>query len=1549
MVAFCAIFFLAFVGARAQTFVSNTEYNFRQQSTAVGSSYGGDDAPRLTMDCLAANGYGQWTLSSTAGTGDPTNFSVGWYLLSNGLYTPSTHYDAMDITDHPGCIPPGVVQNGGFDATEYYGESKATANLDGSISYCWPDFISEGGLFFVQTFTASDVDLSLSFLANPTPPMNVVTSTIHSWPVSTWVGSVSHTIVSEADWRDNFDCCSDGYYNYFVWASTDHPLFTGQEEVWVMAVPIGSSTPVAGFPMMVDDGVNHDGKYPTITCDPRNNQIGTPSPAFDVAYLQPSVNGINCGSWSGAAWTTVPTALLKTYWDPTVTGPPHTTLSWTVPNHVRVIRNSVFGGTSSLAIYAIVNSATVTHSMLAASLLFYPPSSLFGNGNFVAGALEQAPSPIPLTFNLPVHDEPIIAFADPYDNQSGWHSVDEFHCLYQYDQGAGTFPNEYPLCIVRGSDVPEDYPPQPDAPLNPDTRLVLNQAGGSLEDDPTGNWYVAAVNQMGIHVHWIALNGTPSVPTHFYARDMNRTFDEPIDENTLVTDQCYVTDGSITGTNHGGTVGATLFAPWMTIWTDPNYGPPSVDGTSGLYSPRVLTTLDPYVGTLNFTGTIGTENPTGTDVTLTIGDNPGWDYLGYSGATLSVMPYFYCNFGQGNAQGITVNGSNTFNYFGLIATHDGSGNQTGVTTPFTDGTADGLGAGTIDLEGSTGDHWIDYPSLNIAGGANFYTGPGGVLGSNFMSNEGTINVNYEPSLFPTTSGSPNSNATGFMTLQGQTTLNYSSVLGNIPTGPSQVIITAYPTDIGGPIFQASNTSFSNSPVSGASEILLKGYTNYGYVYHFLYDQFSAIKIHLQNPVTGHTSPEYGNLTVWNSSFNDQHGRTIFVENDLAPTGLAEEYYNLGLGISDNTFGTINPNLDPDDAADGTYGIYVEGIDGNFAGIYPGMEGDIWITGNQFTSNNWLTIYPNYASACNECPDPTPPANLTYCAAICFENTTGNLLDNVITDNAYTNGIWLRATVPSGATTSPQSNTLLCDNTISHLHPYPNTVDYYYNPLTGIRTENHIGRSRLNTITDCQTGYWADGHGHSFMAYNTIDDYYATNPIDNGYITLSAISITSAPILGNTLDLSDATSNGGQNTARATYIGGDDGGWTEGLVAIGNNAQLLIDGGNNNFFLCNYGFPNPGPSTHPTVDEAYILLGLSGALSIPGVDHNFWGIDASSNPIDPAWGATNWNNAQPSQPNAFGISFSPSPTHTRATEDVPTGIDCSVSAAVTDPKGVKPLSMPLDTSCQHSYNVSSLLQAAGQYAAAYDTSMAFVERCPTDPHASFAFGDMAGDVGNGGNGPYPGALTSFRQWLISALPWNTNSPDYFCSDVFAIMQTFSTTDTAWAAGNTVQNEGLSVLYWLQQNPLCFSSYGSQLYINSRGSQKRGWLDTQDTSTTPLDTTIYTMQQLGLDSVLKYAGLLGVSNNTPSIIINASAYPNPTGEGTVISFGIAREAYVAINLYDVLGHQVSTEGFGGVVEPGNLSVPISLVGLPSGTYFARILTAYGEVQSVKLVKE
>jgi hypothetical protein len=115
----------------------------------------------------------------------------------------------------------------------------------------------------------------------------------------------------------------------------------------------------------------------------------------------------------------------------------------------------------------------------------------------------------------------------------------------------------------------------------------------------------------------------------------------------------------------------------------------------------------------------------------------------------------------------------------------------------------------------------------------------------------------------------------------------------------------------------------------------------------------------------------------------------------------------------------------------------------------------------------------------------------------------------------------------------------------------------------------------------------------------------------------------------------------------------------------------------------------------------------------------------------------------------------------------------------------------------------------------------------------------------------------------------------------------------------------------------------------------------------------MADLGLDTLLaRHSLYASVVPQPESIILSATASPNPVSTGTIITFGLSQEAYVKINLFDILGHGVAgsgREGFEGLFQPGNHEVPLSLQGLPSGTYYARILTAFGSVATVKLVKE
>ncbi|HET6401475.1 MAG TPA: hypothetical protein VFH95_08760, partial [Candidatus Kapabacteria bacterium] len=605
MLALLAAVLICLSGARAQ---SNTEYSFRQQSNSdYDHSY--SPSPILTMDCLAANGYGQWTLSS-ANQYCPSMmqgpvYPAGWYLLENALRNPSTKYDPSDPVDFPGCIPPGVVDCSGYDGT--YGqdfdtcspatEPKATANLDGAITFIWPDVSRQ--TFDVWGFRKSDVDLSLSFLtfpANPVLPANIIAMPITSFPaISTTSGTATHNIVTAAPFQDEFDVCSDAAYLYITWCSNTHMSENiGPSEIWYEVLDINTMAPVLG-PASAGSGMR-----PTIACDPRNNRYGGTTIHFDLAFIAP-VNGsfVSEGTllggtpvwedYNAGVWTTYPMSIY-------VLNPlGGENMKWYIASHVRALVSSVLGGAWNPACYAIV--AGFDGDVLSPVLILYnlsdphitpgiaayvdgdrlPPYGIpLGNPN----PTDPIPAPTPPQIGWPVKDAPIVAMANPYDNQDvstdippNWREYDQFHCLYQLDlsQNPGQPANEInPLLIVRNADNGLTNPPPPDpnaGPTPPDTRLALNQVEitphppqPQLLPDPTT--YCAAVNQMGIHVHWRTPDGW-----HFYARDMNRTFDEDIDENTLVTDQCTVSDG----TAHGGTVGAAIKGyNHMTIWTDPN-------------------------------------------------------------------------------------------------------------------------------------------------------------------------------------------------------------------------------------------------------------------------------------------------------------------------------------------------------------------------------------------------------------------------------------------------------------------------------------------------------------------------------------------------------------------------------------------------------------------------------------------------------------------------------------------------------------------------------------------------------------------------------------------------------------------------------------------------------------------------------------------------------------------------------------------------------------------------------------------------------------------
>jgi len=1529
------------------------EYSFRVQEAingqgfappcGTGVSTNTDPTPILTMGCLAANGYGQWTLSTTHGVGNtispnPTSisgadeFPIGWYLLSNGLYQPSSGYVQGDPTRQQ-CIPPGVVQSGSFT---FPFEAKAVTNLDGMVAYVWPDQASRQS-FILSGLTASDIDLSLSFLSDPTPwtsisatgNMKVVTNAIHSLGTVT----IPNTVVQESDWRDNFDVCADAMYIYIVWASSDPGP---QESIWVAIVPIGSSTPLQMYKINVGPD---NFKFPTITCDPRNNR-GNPSPsnpAFDVSFLDETSNQIWYGSYSAQhGWS--PYGLLsQNYWDPNNAG---NTESWTIPMHARIIRNSINGGTSSLAIYAIVNGGRLTHNMQDGALIFYSPNS-FGTANFVAGNELSAPTPI-TSPDPPVYDAPIIAFADPYDNQSGWHSIDEFHCLFQYDLWA-TVPasQEYPLCIVRGSDVNTTNPSQPDAPANVDTRLVLNQSGGTLQNSTVGNWYVAAANQMGIHVHWFTYDISTQLPAHFYARDMNRTFDEPIDENTLVTDQCTVSDGTSTGTNHGGTTGATLLnAQIMAIWTDPNYGPPGNDGINyyGLYSPISVNSLSPYIGTLNMASGVNSDN-----LALNIGRPNSWSPEVVIPAVFSVMPYFSINFlpdvDNDCSQKLIVNANSIFDYYGRIAAPDPGGIIYQFASPF-------QGNAWIQLIGTENFGIPNYAYLNVHSGADFYES----TISKLESNGGSISMLYGPSIFPTTNVSQPSDATGHMTLHGGTYLNGGAVTGMIPHIPNdlsgnvlsqQVIMTVDPdfADLAhyrwGEEFTANGVSFSNSEQRGTSELLFGHGGNTGSTQPFLGCQLEncnldGIRVHVFDPADP-VLPSY--FLVIGCNFGRIRNKCILIENDQSPTQasygqitIENNYFNsFGVPalIDNNPNDPFNDNAYSDLGPSGVSeelpcGIYLRGLDGNGDASNNSYLVPI-ISGNQFTYNNGF--YPKVNTNANN--DWGSSLHFTN-GAITLENSTAMITGNTITDNGYPVGISIFSIASNGIL--PKTYSVICNNTISGL------------------VDNFPSANEMESKFD---GYGVMASGLAGAFGNLPGAIISMNTIENNDDGIELFATNQPRLNFNTIkwnreiavecqdgSLADMSSN-----AFNTIIGeAEETNETEQVAPISlvGSGTIELDDGFNSIIV--------DPANADLTNNFYnFVISSYAGTNLGNLENNFWG-----DGVAPATNnGTDWGNNRSESHLSWNVGSGPCSQNQTIPSSNPT---CPASAGHASVITIKH-NFSFQPDIPDSINCDTLwekLHLAQTVQAGYDSGKFFVEHCFTDmQHLPFVFQDLATAVQTlfyTDTNKY----VEYRQWLETVLYLN-HDPQYFCLVAFQIRNTFgSASDTSEILSWKDANRGLAVEMWLYHHGLCDTASERGDSIGIRSSQKQEWLN--DT-TVPFDSTDPSLSDLGLDSLFNKE-LLYASVTEPKlheIISNATANPNPTNEGTVISFGVSKEAYVKIELFDLLGHEVSGVNFESLFEPGNKSVPISLAGLASGTYYARILTAYGEVQTVKLVKQ
>ncbi len=1521
MLALLAAFLMSYSGARAQP---NAEYDFKAYpyygvndystlpsglpGVGDGVSFDGtnvDDMPILTMDCLAANGYGQWTMTTHAGAIDGSKYGAGWYLLENALSVPANNASM--------CIPPGVVANGswssGFSSAVWINshptlikplyQAKVTANLDGYVSYVFPS--ADRKHFHIEWFGPSDIDISLSNIPNngsafPSGTQIVKNGQVtHSYDVTTSDGTNYHDIINnETYYQDLFSVCSDAHYLYITWCSQ---MPTGSAStIYEMQIDLANQTQSTPIPIGF-------GSRPTIACDVRFNR-GTGSTVwYEIGYVMPGGSGIGWYYYHGSPSLSGMYPVNNDY----VYEEDGAETPFTGVEHVCALVSSVAGGSQHSALYALV------YEDLGTDLVMYNLSitdyvvdgGLLSSNNAWDAAVANGPWEMGS-----VVDAPIVAFANPYDNRGTWQQYDQFHCIYQLDLIDGT-----PLWSVRNADIAEEYPTCPD-PLNPDTRTCVSTYDPDTYEgrlpNPTPGEYVAAVNQMGIHVHWRALDPS-GIMTHYYMRDWRRTFDEPIDENTLVTDICRVTDGSSAGTGgeKGGTFGATVTGNYrMTVWSDPNYATTPGTVTNGIYQANnTISTGGLYIG-------IGDGTTATNGLRLSVGDGTSGNSATFTMCPNSVFVVDNVSTGQG----LTINGNSLFDYYGLSNIKDNTLAITGANALFSKADIAGAfgllapphplppltplpstplspdGGGDIFLSGTSSLN----ANMNVHGGADFLLNEL----STFESTYGNIDIKYEPNIFPiNSSGAANGDASGVMEFECPATFTHSTVTGNFPSASASNVMVhvmkCRNAGMGGPVGQitSSYTNYSNSSSDGLAVVRFDNSNTGGTIEYgnssFTNDNFDYIQIVAIDP--------QNNFDIETSNFNGATQSLHYVDIEL------QNYTTYGYIYINGSY------FYPRATAEGTSSsdLYVEGFNtltpvSNDNSDVLAVLDHIDIDGNYFYENdvtNYGTIYG---------------ANL-------------DLSNGVIQNNSQWAPFSYGIAVSGNPFGLKNNLSLLCSNTLGSAA--------LEGPQTGIQTSYHQGYIMLNQISYCyyyglynlQGSIGSDNAVPHLLGNVIYNSYFGPGvAVQSGVVDMSGLHHGSGGNLnidgpGDLAGYNQVYNNCSENSFGQINLGNSG----SNVWVTQNGSSTWTAAGLNNIYQ--------GTSPEPelivgTVDESNPTVDIS---------NNYWGSG-----VTPPAATPPYNSLWP------WLNFTSSSVSTASSTS---GLSCSGGGGIAGKQiGAKPLSIATDTdTCSTGFpDYVAEMNSNFMYRQAYDTMRYwYIPHCYPMALAPETAGALDGSAQLGVVLTDYDSVLNFRDFAIHCLTLR-NDDEWFCAFVGAVAGTYVDSNNIYHPDYRAER---TIAKYLTDNPRCAYAATGDAFEEQQllETQWNVWNDSANIyfKDPPFDSSIPSMHDLGLDTILKLNAQAGVTYAVQGtqIILDARVTENPFPSATSIWLSIGREAYIHIEVFDLLGRAVSGAGYAGVFEQGSREIPLDMSKAPPGTYYVRVSTANNEVRTLKITKE
>ncbi len=248
--------------------------------------------------------------------------------------------------------------------------------------------------------------------------------------------------------------------------------------------------------------------------------------------------------------------------------------------------------------------------------------------------------------------------------------------------------------------------------------------------------------------------------------------------------------------------------------------------------------------------------------------------------------------------------------------------------------------------------------------------------------------------------------------------------------------------------------------------------------------------------------------------------------------------------------------------------------------------------------------------------------------------------------------------------------------------------------------------------------------------------------------------------------------------------------------------------------------------------------------------------------------------------------------------------------------------------------SGTLNTKEQYKMRYDSLRRYVESCAVSDNdwSSHAFLYLDNAVQQ-----YDPDDTTrydrYREWMISVLYLNTTNPYYYCNCLGSIAGTYQ------YGKYYSTNAGLAVFKYLRTIKPC----------DDKGLEEEITKDSLALLKRRLDTTIPSLEDLGLGFLLTHNSV-SPSTALPTIFLASfTSSPNPFKTETTLSFELNRMAYVTVEVFDPLGRKVWGDDHGYSLDKGIHTVHLDGSKFSSGAYYARISTGFGEVKTLKLVKQ